>query len=99
LEELRNPSREKQEGSMEFTSTTFKGLNITTNGSAHDKNFILSIIKVLKDIDWLAQDKNGKYSRTMKIQVNTHFTKLRCHEMTVILLAGTVLKIQDHFIF
>jgi hypothetical protein len=27
LEELRNPSREKQEGSMEFTSTTFKGLN------------------------------------------------------------------------
>jgi deoxyxylulose-5-phosphate synthase len=46
----------------------------TTNGSTHDKNFILSIIKVLKDIDWLAQDKNGKYSRTMKIQVNTHFT-------------------------
>jgi NADH dehydrogenase FAD-containing subunit len=27
LEELRNPSREKQKGSMEFTSTTFKGLN------------------------------------------------------------------------
>lgn len=48
--------------------------NITTNGSAHDKNFILSIIKVLKDIDWLAQDKKGKYSRTMKIQVNTHLT-------------------------
>ncbi len=48
--------------------------NITTNGSTHDKNFILSIIKVLKDIDWLAQDKNGRYSRTMKIQVNTHFT-------------------------
>ena len=30
---------------------------------------------MIKNKDWENwQDKNGKYSRTMKIQVNTHFT-------------------------
>ena len=41
--------------------------NITTNGSTHDKNFILSIIKVLKDIDWLAQDKKWKIQQDNEI--------------------------------
>lgn len=27
----------------------------------HDENFIISVIEFLKDIEWLSQDKNGKY--------------------------------------
>jgi predicted transcriptional regulator len=27
----------------------------------HDETFIMSVIKFLKDIGWLSQDKNGKY--------------------------------------
>ena len=40
--------------------------NITSNESNRNKNYISSLIKVLKDIGWLAQDKNGKYVSTMK---------------------------------
>lgn len=40
--------------------------NITSNGSNLNKDYISSLIKVLKDIGWLAKDKNGKYIRTMK---------------------------------
>ena len=40
--------------------------NITSNGSNLNKDYISSLIKVLKDIGLLAKDKNGKYIRTMK---------------------------------
>jgi predicted transcriptional regulator len=43
--------------------------NITSNGSNLNKDYISSLIKVLKDIGWLAKDKNGKYIRTMKIDM------------------------------
>jgi len=49
----------------------FDKSNITFNKSdRNNKNYISSLIKVLKDIGWLAPDKNGKYVRTMKNDVN-----------------------------
>jgi hypothetical protein len=48
--------------------------NINSNESDYNKNYILSLIKVLKDIGWLAQDKNEKYIRTMKNQINDSST-------------------------
>ena len=36
------------------------GINYIVNKENHNKKFILSIIKFLKEIGWLVRDENGK---------------------------------------
>jgi predicted transcriptional regulator len=36
------------------------GLGYIVNKGNHNKKFVLSIIKFLKEIGWLVQDENGK---------------------------------------
>jgi hypothetical protein len=48
----------------------FDKSNVTSNKSDGDKNYISSLIKVLKDIGWLDKDNNGRYIRTMKKDIH-----------------------------
>ena len=38
------------------------GIDYIFNNGNHNKKFVLSIIKFLKEIGWLVQDENGKIS-------------------------------------
>ena len=38
------------------------GIDYILNNGNHNKKFVLSIIKFLKEIGWLVQDENGKIS-------------------------------------
>jgi predicted transcriptional regulator len=45
----------------------------------HNEKFVLSVIEFLKDIKWLIQDENGKYSITEQAKLEISYLNDRQH--------------------